>query len=114
MTLLDKLYQLLYFITSKIAEFTLCVLPYVFCFKLSVCNVWRSVPADLSKAKRNLSNNLQRFKFECIGNSQTEDEIVIGGSLREFAQIIDMVEDERERMVSRAEFSFKIIFPFGG
>ncbi|ROT72966.1 putative rho GTPase-activating protein 26 isoform X1 [Penaeus vannamei] len=56
----------------------------------------------LSKAKRNLSNNLQRFKFECIGNSQTEDEIVIGGSLREFAQIIDMVEDERERMLDRS------------
>ncbi|XP_069996794.1 rho GTPase-activating protein 26 isoform X26 [Penaeus vannamei] len=57
---------------------------------------------NLSKAKRNLSNNLQRFKFECIGNSQTEDEIVIGGSLREFAQIIDMVEDERERMLDRS------------
>ncbi|XP_047498840.1 rho GTPase-activating protein 26-like isoform X1 [Penaeus chinensis] len=57
---------------------------------------------NLSKAKRNLSNNLQRFKFECIGNSQTDDEIVIGGSLREFAKIIDMVEDERERMLDRS------------
>ncbi|XP_069183856.1 rho GTPase-activating protein 26 isoform X9 [Procambarus clarkii] len=57
---------------------------------------------NLSRAKRNLSNNLQRFKFECIGNSQTDDEIVIGGSLREFAKIIDMVEDERERMLERS------------
>ncbi|XP_071547865.1 rho GTPase-activating protein 26 isoform X4 [Panulirus ornatus] len=57
---------------------------------------------NLSRAKRNLSNNLQRFKFECIGNSQTDDEIVIGGSLREFSKIIDMVEDERERMLERS------------
>ncbi|XP_069957007.1 rho GTPase-activating protein 26 isoform X14 [Cherax quadricarinatus] len=57
---------------------------------------------NLSRAKRNLSHNLQRFKFECIGNSQTDDEIVIGGSLREFAKIIDMVEDERERMLERS------------
>ncbi|XP_042218707.1 rho GTPase-activating protein 10-like isoform X4 [Homarus americanus] len=57
---------------------------------------------NLSRAKRNLSNNLQRFKFECIGNSQTDDEIVIGGSLREFAKIVDMVEDERERMLERS------------
>lgn len=73
-----------------------------------MCNVWRSFPADLSKAKRNLSNNLQRFKFECIGNSQTDDEIVIGGSLREFAKIIDMVEDERERMVSSGDFGCSV------
>lgn len=73
-----------------------------------MCNIWRSFPADLSKAKRNLSNNLQRFKFECIGNSQTDDEIVIGGSLREFAKIIDMVEDERERMVSSGDFGCSV------
>ncbi|XP_068221511.1 rho GTPase-activating protein 26 isoform X4 [Palaemon carinicauda] len=57
---------------------------------------------NLSRAKRNLSNNLQRFKFEIIGNSQTDDEILIGGSLKEFAKIIDMVEDERERMLERS------------
>ncbi|XP_064103547.1 rho GTPase-activating protein 26-like isoform X5 [Macrobrachium nipponense] len=57
---------------------------------------------NLSRAKRNLSNNLQRFKFEIIGNSQTDDEIIIGGSLKEFAKIIDMVEDERERMLDRS------------
>ncbi|XP_066937944.1 rho GTPase-activating protein 26 isoform X25 [Macrobrachium rosenbergii] len=57
---------------------------------------------NLSRAKRNLSNNLQRFKFEIIGNSQTDDEIIIGGSLKEFAKIIDMVEDERERMLERS------------
>ncbi|KAK8401453.1 hypothetical protein O3P69_002901 [Scylla paramamosain] len=57
---------------------------------------------NLSRAKRNLSNNLVRFRFECIGNSQTDDEIVIGGSLREFAKIIDLVEDERERMLERS------------
>lgn len=57
---------------------------------------------NLSRAKRSLSNNLKRFKFEIIGNSQTDDEILIGGSLKEFAKIIDMVEDERERMLDRS------------
>ena len=55
---------------------------------------------ELSKAQRKLSSTLSAFKFECIGNSQTDDEIVIGSSLKEFAKIVDMVEDERERMVS--------------
>ncbi|XP_023221310.1 rho GTPase-activating protein 26-like [Centruroides sculpturatus] len=33
---------------------------------------------NLSRAQRSLANTLMNFKFECIGNSQTDDEIVIG------------------------------------
>jgi hypothetical protein len=58
------------------------------------------VCAELSRAQRRLSNSLSVFKFECIGSSQTDDEIVIGSSLKEFAKIVDMVEDERERIVN--------------
>ncbi|XP_050736305.1 rho GTPase-activating protein 26-like isoform X16 [Eriocheir sinensis] len=57
---------------------------------------------NLSRAKRNMSNRLNHFRFDCIGNTLTDDEIVISGSLREFAKIIDMVEDERERMLERS------------
>jgi len=32
----------------------------------------------LSRAQRNVANSLSNFKFECIGGSQTDDEIVIG------------------------------------
>ena len=33
----------------------------------------------LSSAQRRLSNTLLNFKFECIGNQQTDDEIIIAG-----------------------------------
>ena len=53
----------------------------------------------LSQAQRSLSSRLNSFSFECIGNSQTDDEIVISNSLKEFAKLIDLIEDERRRMV---------------
>lgn len=54
----------------------------------------------LSRAQRNLATSLMSFQFECIGNSQTDDEIVIAGSLKEFGQLINAIEDERDRIVS--------------
>lgn len=33
---------------------------------------------DLSRAQRTLSETLNNFNFECIGTSQTDDEMVIG------------------------------------
>lgn len=36
------------------------------------------VAAALSRAQRNLANTLSNFTFDCIGGSQTDDEIVIG------------------------------------
>jgi hypothetical protein len=32
----------------------------------------------LSRAQRSLSDTLSNFSFECIGSSQTDDEIIIG------------------------------------
>lgn len=56
--------------------------------------------ADLSRAQRTLSSSLQNFSFDCIGTSQTDDELVIAKSLGEFGRLIALVEDERDRMVS--------------
>lgn len=54
----------------------------------------------LSRAQRSLATSLMSFQFECIGNSQTDDEIVIAGSLKEFGRLINAIEDERDRMVT--------------
>ena len=54
---------------------------------------------DLSRAQRAFSKTLQNFSFECIGETQTEDEIHISQSLKEFGKLIALIEDERDRMV---------------
>ena len=38
-----------------------------------------SAARTFSSAQRRLSNTLLNFKFECIGNQQTDDEIIIAG-----------------------------------
>ena len=58
--------------------------------------------SDLSNAQRRLSHSLVNFKFECIGNNQTEDEMVIANSLREFGKLIAAIEDEKDRLLDRA------------
>jgi len=60
----------------------------------------------LSRAQRNLSTSLMSFQFECIGNSQTDDEILIAGSLKEFGRLINAIEDERDRMLERVKDQF--------
>ncbi|TRY74076.1 hypothetical protein TCAL_06711 [Tigriopus californicus] len=60
----------------------------------------------LSQSQRRLSQRLVDFKFECIGNRQTDDEIVIAGSLREFGKLIAAIEDEKDRMLDRAYEQF--------
>lgn len=55
--------------------------------------------SDLSRAQRAFSKTLQNFSFECIGESQTEDETHISQSLKEFGKLIASIEDERDRMV---------------
>lgn len=42
-------------------------------FPLSCC-----LPADLSSAKRKFADSLNEFKFNCIGDAETDDEICIG------------------------------------
>lgn len=61
---------------------------------------------NLSKAQRTFSSNLKSFRFECIGNSQTDDEIIIAGALKEFGRLVAAVEDERDRMLENAYQQF--------
>ncbi|XP_057339824.1 rho GTPase-activating protein 26-like isoform X1 [Microplitis mediator] len=57
---------------------------------------------NLSRAQRAFSKTLQNFSFECIGETQTEDELHISQSLKEFGKLIASIEDERDRMLERA------------
>ena len=61
---------------------------------------------NLSKAQRSLASHLINFRFDCIGSNQTDDELVIAGSLKEFGRLINTIEDERDRMLERAYDNF--------
>jgi len=61
---------------------------------------------NLSRAQRSLSDHLVNFKFDCIGSNQTDDELVIAGSLKEMGKLISAIEDERSRMLERAFDNF--------
>ncbi|XP_058797448.1 rho GTPase-activating protein Graf-like isoform X1 [Phymastichus coffea] len=61
-----------------------------------------SAAKNLSRAQRAFSKTLQNFSFECIGETQTEDELHISQSLKEFGKLIALIEDERDRMLARA------------
>ncbi|XP_077519059.1 GTPase regulator associated with FAK isoform X3 [Amblyomma americanum] len=61
---------------------------------------------NLSRAQRNLATSFSNFRLECIGNSQTDDEIVIAGSLKEFGRLLGAIEDERDRMLENAHKTF--------
>uniref|UniRef100_A0A8C7X6N3 BAR domain-containing protein n=1 Tax=Oryzias sinensis TaxID=183150 RepID=A0A8C7X6N3_9TELE len=56
--------------------------------------------SGLSTAKRKFADSLNDFKFQCIGDAETDDEICIAKSLQEFAAVLQNLEDERTRMVS--------------
>jgi hypothetical protein len=58
------------------------------------------VISDLSRAQRTLSNSLIKFNFECIGTSQTDEEVSISVSLKEFGRLIANIEEQRDMMVS--------------
>ncbi|XP_078737339.1 rho GTPase-activating protein 26-like isoform X2 [Lampetra fluviatilis] len=55
---------------------------------------------NLSQAKRKFAQSLASFKFDCIGDASTDDEVSITGSLQEFAKLLGSMEDERERMIA--------------
>jgi len=65
-----------------------------------------SAAKNLSRAQRSLSDHLINFKFDCIGSNQTDDELVIAGSLKELGRLIAAIEDERSRMLERAFDNF--------
>ncbi|XP_037544194.1 rho GTPase-activating protein 26 [Nematolebias whitei] len=56
----------------------------------------------VSTAKRKFADSLNDFKFQCIGDAETDDEICIAKSLQEFAAVIQNLEDERTRMIENA------------
>uniref|UniRef100_A0A0K2U9W2 Uncharacterized protein n=2 Tax=Lepeophtheirus salmonis TaxID=72036 RepID=A0A0K2U9W2_LEPSM len=60
----------------------------------------------LSKAKRTLAKSLASFRFDCIGSSLTDDEIVISNSLKEFARFLSLVEEEMDRMLEHSYDKF--------
>uniref|UniRef100_A0A8C0G629 Rho GTPase activating protein 42 n=1 Tax=Chelonoidis abingdonii TaxID=106734 RepID=A0A8C0G629_CHEAB len=57
---------------------------------------------DLSIAVQKFSQSLQDFQFECIGDAETDDEINIAQSLKEFARLLIAVEEERRRLIQNA------------
>ncbi|XP_075622895.1 rho GTPase-activating protein 26 isoform X5 [Balearica regulorum gibbericeps] len=57
---------------------------------------------NLSAAKRKFADSLNEFKFHCIGDAETDDEICIAKSLQEFATVLRNLEDERMRMIENA------------
>ncbi|KAF7492106.1 Oligophrenin-1 [Sarcoptes scabiei] len=61
---------------------------------------------NLSRAQRTLSETLNNFNFECIGNSQTDDELVIANSFKDFARLLTTIEDERDRLLEKADEAF--------
>ncbi|MEQ2262460.1 Rho GTPase-activating protein 26, partial [Xenotaenia resolanae] len=56
----------------------------------------------LSTAKRKFADSLNDFKFQCIGDAETDDEICIAKALQEFAAVLQNLEDERTRMIENA------------
>ncbi|XP_052393259.1 rho GTPase-activating protein 42 isoform X1 [Carassius gibelio] len=57
----------------------------------------------LSAAVQKFSQSLQDFQFECIGDAETDDEINIAQSFKEFSQLLNTVEEERRRLIQNAD-----------
>ncbi|CAL2036131.1 unnamed protein product [Caenorhabditis brenneri] len=60
----------------------------------------------LSTAQRAFAKTLSEFKIETVGTTQTDDERFISTCLKEFASLINQVEDERMKLVGQAEESY--------
>uniref|UniRef100_A0A3B5QLE6 Rho GTPase-activating protein 42 n=1 Tax=Xiphophorus maculatus TaxID=8083 RepID=A0A3B5QLE6_XIPMA len=58
---------------------------------------------SLSAAVQKFSQSLQEFQFECIGDAETDDEVNIAQSFKEFSQLLNTVEEERRRLVQNAD-----------
>ena len=68
-----------------------------------ICNILYTIfqlLPDLSKCQQAFATSLEKFRFSYIGGAQTDDEIVISGSLKEFGKLIHQIEEERQRVVS--------------
>uniref|UniRef100_A0A8C1ET35 Rho GTPase-activating protein 42 n=1 Tax=Cyprinus carpio carpio TaxID=630221 RepID=A0A8C1ET35_CYPCA len=49
------------------------------------------------------SQSLQEFQFECIGDAETDDEVNIAQSFKEFSQLLNTMEEERRRLIQNAD-----------
>ncbi|KAM6933703.1 rho GTPase-activating protein 42 isoform 1-T1 [Xenentodon cancila] len=58
---------------------------------------------SLSAAVQKFSQSLQEFQFECIGDAETDDEVNIAQSFKEFSQLLNTVEEERRRLIQNAD-----------
>lgn len=58
---------------------------------------------NLSVAVQKFSQSLLEFQFECIGDAETDDEVNIAQSFKEFAQLLNTVEEERRRLIQNAD-----------
>ncbi|KAJ8368637.1 hypothetical protein SKAU_G00086650 [Synaphobranchus kaupii] len=58
---------------------------------------------NFSAAVQKFSQSLQEFQFECIGDAETDDEINIAQSFKEFSQLLNTVEEERRRLIQNAD-----------
>ncbi|XP_051956109.1 rho GTPase-activating protein 42-like isoform X2 [Xyrauchen texanus] len=66
-------------------------------------NMLISALKSLSAAVQKFSQSLQDFQFECIGDAETDDEINIAQSFKEFSQLLNTVEEERRRLIQNAD-----------
>ncbi|XP_053738608.1 rho GTPase-activating protein 42-like isoform X2 [Synchiropus splendidus] len=57
----------------------------------------------LSVAVLKFSQSLQDFQFECIGDAETDDEVNIAQSFKEFSELLSTVEEERRRLMQSAD-----------
>uniref|UniRef100_A0A8C2X0P4 Rho GTPase activating protein 42 n=1 Tax=Cyclopterus lumpus TaxID=8103 RepID=A0A8C2X0P4_CYCLU len=55
------------------------------------------------RCRPEVSQSLQEFQFECIGDAETDDEVNIAQSFKEFSQLLTTVEEERRRLIQNAD-----------
>uniref|UniRef100_A0A4W6D7G1 Rho GTPase-activating protein 42 n=1 Tax=Lates calcarifer TaxID=8187 RepID=A0A4W6D7G1_LATCA len=67
-------------------------------------NMLISALRNLSLAVQRFSQSLQEFQFECIGDAETDDEVNIAQSLKEFSQLLSTMEEERKRLEGKKQF----------
>ncbi|XP_019941678.2 rho GTPase-activating protein 42-like isoform X1 [Paralichthys olivaceus] len=66
-------------------------------------NMLISALRSLSLAVQRFSQSLREFQFECIGDAETDDEVNIAQSLKEFSQLLSTMEEERKRLIQNAD-----------
>ncbi|XP_027013391.2 rho GTPase-activating protein 42 isoform X2 [Tachysurus fulvidraco] len=58
---------------------------------------------NFSECVLKFAQSLQEFQFECIGDAETDDEVNVAQSFKEFSQLLNKVEEERHRLIQNAD-----------